>query len=82
MTARRDAGDAALALLIFAAAWAYLASLPRYLGGADESYFLYEAKRIRDGEVMYRDFFQFTTPLAESARRFCCAVAARLCWLL
>ena len=67
MTARRDAGDAALALLIFAAAWAYLASLPRYLGGADEAYFLYEAKRIRDGEVMYRDFFQFTTPLASYA---------------
>jgi hypothetical protein len=64
---RRAVRDALPALLIFAAALAYLASLPRFLGVADESYFLYEAKRIRDGEVMYRDFFQFTTPLASYA---------------
>ncbi|MDX2167658.1 MAG: hypothetical protein SF182_11365 [Deltaproteobacteria bacterium] len=57
---RRDTG---LALLLFAATVAYVAAWPRSLGLADESYFLYEAERIRTGEVMYRDFFQFVTPL-------------------
>jgi hypothetical protein len=56
--------DRAAAFFLFAATVAYLASLPRYLGWADESYFLHEAKRIRDGEVMYRDIFQFIPPLA------------------
>jgi hypothetical protein len=54
--------DAALALLLCLAIVAYLSYLPRDLGRADESNFLYEAKRIRDGEVMYRDFFQWVTP--------------------
>jgi hypothetical protein len=57
---RRDLG---LALLLFAATAGYVAAWPRPLGLADESYFLYEAERIRSGEVMYRDFFQFVTPL-------------------
>lgn len=52
-----------MALLLFAATAAYVAAWPRILGLADESYFLYEAERIRSGEVMYRDFFQFVTPL-------------------
>jgi len=56
--------DAALALLLLAGATVYVSLLPRNLGPADEAYFLYEAKRIRDGEVMYRDIFQFVTPLA------------------
>jgi len=59
--------DVALALLLFGAAFAYLSSLPHSLNGTDESYFLYEAKRIRDGEVMYRDFFQYVTPLSSYA---------------
>lgn len=59
-----DLSDRLLALALAIITLAYLASLPRYLGWADESYFLYEAKRIRDGEVMYRDIFQFITPLA------------------
>lgn len=54
--------DSLLTLLLFAAIVAYLAYLPRTLGRADESHFLYEAKRIRDGDVIYRDFFQFVTP--------------------
>ena len=60
--ARFGGRDAVLALLLFLAMVAYLSDLPRTLGRADESHFLYEAKRIRDGEVMYRDFFQFVTP--------------------
>lgn len=66
--------DRLAAGVLVAATFAYLASLPRYLGWADESYFLYEAKRIRDGEVMYRDVFQFITPLAT----YCMAI---LYWL-
>lgn len=62
MIRRLGGRDAALALLLFLAIVAYLVYLPRTLGRADESHFLYEAKRIRDGEVMYRDFFQFVTP--------------------
>ena len=54
--------DVLLAVLLFAAIVAYLVSLPRTLGRADESFFLYEAKRIVDGDVIYRDFFQFVTP--------------------
>jgi hypothetical protein len=54
--------DVVLSLLLLVGIVAYLAYLPRSLGRADESHFLYEAKRIRDGEVMYRDFFQFVTP--------------------
>jgi hypothetical protein len=62
-TQARFAGrDAVLALLLFVGIVAYLTDLPRTLGRADESHFLYEAKRIRDGEVIYRDFFQFVTP--------------------
>src|SRR5262249_45533075 len=59
-----DTGDRVIALTIVALTCAYLAALPRYLGWADESYFLYEAKRIRAGEAMYRDIFKFITPLA------------------
>jgi hypothetical protein len=61
---RGRAADAILAILLFGAAAVYLASFPRSLNHADESYFLYESVRIRNGEVMYRDIFQFVTPLA------------------
>src|SRR5262249_24245044 len=64
-TSQRDrAIDAGLGLLIFALTVAHLARLPHNLGGFDESFFLYEARRIREGETMYRDFFQFVTPVA------------------
>jgi hypothetical protein len=68
------APDAGVALALCAATVAYLLLLPRDLNITDESYFLYEAKRIRDGEVMYRDIFQFTTPLASY-------IMAALFWL-
>jgi hypothetical protein len=72
MTGERRLWDAdrVLAVLLFAGFVAYLWYLPRNLGRADESHFLYEAKRIRDGEVMYRDFFQFVTPGASYAMAF------------
>lgn len=60
--ARFRSHDAVLAVLVFVGIVAYLVYLPRTLGRADESHFLYEAKRIREGQVMYRDFFQFVTP--------------------
>jgi hypothetical protein len=63
---QRDTGwswkDVALALLIFAGTVAYLASLPRDLGAADEALHLYDAKRVLEGEVIYRDFFTAITP--------------------
>ena len=58
----REAQTAVLPLLIFAGTVAYLVAMPRTLGWSDEAYFLYEAKRIAEGEVMYRDIFQFVTP--------------------
>jgi hypothetical protein len=54
--------DRTLALLLFTGAVVYIWSLPHALRNADESYFLYEARRIAEGEVMYRDIFQFVTP--------------------
>jgi len=62
-----DRVDGVLLVLIFAAVAAYLSLLPWGLQSADESYFLNEAKRIRDGELMYRDIFEFTTPLSPYA---------------
>ena len=59
--------DLTLGLLLFAGIVVYLSTLPRNLNQADESYFLYEAKRIGEGQVMYRDVFQFVTPLASYA---------------
>jgi len=43
-------------------AFAYLMAYPPALGGADESYILYEAKRLWEGDVPYRDFFDFIMP--------------------
>ncbi len=36
--------------------------LTPFLRDADQSIFIYEAERILNGDVMYRDFFQFTFP--------------------
>jgi hypothetical protein len=56
--------DTCVEVGLFVVLVAYLVRLPLGLQMSDESALLYEAKRIRDGEVMYRDFFQFVTPLA------------------
>jgi hypothetical protein len=43
--------------------FAYLLTYPLAIGRADESHFLYGAKRVLEGEVLYRDFFEILTPL-------------------
>jgi hypothetical protein len=40
----------------------YLMGLPPTLNSADESFILYEAKRVYQGQAAYRDFFDFITP--------------------
>ena len=40
----------------------YVVSLPHVLGGSDEGIYLYEAKRLLDGGVFYRDIFDLITP--------------------
>ena len=51
-------------LLVAGLSFAYLLTFPLAIGKADESHLLYGAKRILDGEVIYRDFFEIITPLA------------------
>jgi len=54
--------DAALALLIFAVCAGRLAAFPLQPGHADEAHYLHEAKRVLQGERLYRDVFELTTP--------------------
>lgn len=57
--------DVILAGILWAAAFTYLHLLwPNSMVGLDEGAFLYEAKRIADGDVMYRDFFDLIGPIA------------------
>jgi hypothetical protein len=53
--------------LVGAALWVgglvYVLAQPRALGLSDEAYYLYHAKRLLHGEVLYRDVFDFITPL-------------------
>jgi hypothetical protein len=58
----RTAVDRAIALVLGAAAIAYLVPLPRYLGPSDESSYLYGAVRLLHGQVVYRDFFTVWAP--------------------
>lgn len=51
-------------VLVAGLALAYLLTYPLAIGGADESHLLYGAKRILDGEVIYRDFFEIIPPLS------------------
>src|SRR6185436_1182203 len=55
-------GDLLITALLFIATVVYWMSLPHSLQPADESVHLYEAKRLLNGEVLYRDFFNFITP--------------------
>jgi hypothetical protein len=41
----------------------YCAALPLNLGTADEAHYLYHAKRVLDGQVLYRDIFDFQPPV-------------------
>lgn len=54
--------DVVLPLLLFAGTVVYVSTLPTNLSPADEGTYLYEAKRLFDGDVMYRDVFDFITP--------------------
>src|SRR4051812_8699254 len=54
--------DAAAALVLFAVVVGYLATLPLNLQSPDEARHLDHAKRLLDGEVLYRDVFDITTP--------------------
>jgi hypothetical protein len=54
--------DLLWAAALLAGAVLYLTRLPRNLSPADESVYLYEAKRVLEGQVPYRDFFEITTP--------------------
>ena len=64
----RRAVDVLLASLLFVAVFAFLRLLwPNILIALDEGAFLYEAKLILDGKLMYRDFFDLTGPAAQHA---------------
>jgi hypothetical protein len=54
--------DVLLPALLFTATTLYVAAQPRNLAPADESVYLYEAKRVLEGAVLYRDVFEITTP--------------------
>ena len=51
-------------LFVAALSFAYFLTYPLAIGKADESHLLYGAKRILEGEVIYKDFFEILTPLA------------------
>jgi hypothetical protein len=59
---RRAWTSGLLGIALALAAFAYLVAYPRDIGGADESYILYEAKRLWNGDIPYRDFFDFIMP--------------------
>jgi hypothetical protein len=63
MQARRLT-DAALSCCLLLGTIAYLHFWPRDFYIADEGQFLYEAKAILDGMVLYRDVFEVVSPLA------------------
>jgi len=50
--------------LLFVATLTYLSYWPHDLVKSDEGFFLYEAKRLINGAVFYRDFFDIYTPFA------------------
>lgn len=56
--------DRLVAVVLAAATLWYVQAWPRDFLVADEGTFLYEAKRVLAGQVMYRDFFDLITPAA------------------
>jgi hypothetical protein len=54
--------DFVLAVFLFAVTVGYLAALPLNLGSTDEGHLLHAAKRVLEGEVIYRDVFDLSTP--------------------
>jgi hypothetical protein len=59
---RAGTADVALGLALLVGGTCYVAALPRVLGGSDEGIYLYEAKRLLDGSIFYRDVFDLITP--------------------
>ena len=51
-------------LVIAGLSFAYFLTYPLAIGRADESHLLYGAKRVLQGQVIYRDFFEVLTPLS------------------
>ncbi len=60
--ARASRLSLALPLALFAGTVLQLWTLPRVLGDSDEGLYLYEAKRLLEGAVFYRDVFDLITP--------------------
>jgi hypothetical protein len=58
----RRPADLLWAALLFGATVLYVGIQPPNLGAADESVYLYQAKRVLEGAVPYRDVFDLTTP--------------------
>jgi hypothetical protein len=56
--------DAGLAALLIVGTALHCWFLPRAIGTSDEGLFLYEAKRVAEGAVLYRDVFELVTPLS------------------
>jgi hypothetical protein len=54
--------DRAACLVLFAGTIWYLGKWPHDLVAFDEGLFLYEARRLLDGDRFYRDFFEIITP--------------------
>jgi hypothetical protein len=61
---RRRIHPAVLSLIAGGLSFAYFLSYPLALGRADESHLLHGAKRVLDGQAIYKDFFALLTPLS------------------
>ena len=53
-----------LSFLVGVLSFAYLLTYPLAIGRADESHLLHGAKRVLEGQAIYRDFFAILTPLS------------------
>jgi hypothetical protein len=54
--------DVAIGAALFAVTVLYCANTPYYMYTYDEGLYLYESKRLLDGEIFYRDVFEIVTP--------------------
>lgn len=53
-----------------------------FFGDSDQSIFLYEAERMFNGEVMYRDFFEFTLPGTQALYAFLFSIFGLSYWIV
>ncbi len=62
----------------------FLFELPAtpFFGDADQSIFLYEAQRMVHGDVMYRDFFEFTMPGTQTFYALLFVIFGEKFWVL